>query len=366
MVKTRRIERIPVGAEPDLILPPRDPQETILTVLDYGPQHCERLELVDFGQLAQFKERPGVTWIDVRGLGRLELIREIAELFEVHPLALADVFDSPQTPKTETYGDTVFIVTRYRKAQGDDAYEEQVATLHGRGWLISFQERQSHDPLQTIRQRIERAGDRFRGNDADYLAYAIIDLMVDSYFPVLDASRDALAALEQEAAESRDSEILRRIQKARQETYELSRFLRQQRKAAEAFGRLEAPQISDNTRLFLRDALDHCTEQVELAEQQTELARGIRDFHLAMLNHRMNEVMHILTVIATIFIPLSFFASVYGMNFAPDASELNMPELRWRYGYVAWWTFSIATALTMLLWFRKRGFLGGSTSFNER
>ncbi|MDF1662068.1 MAG: magnesium/cobalt transporter CorA, partial [Planctomycetota bacterium] len=289
--------------------------------------------------------------VDVRGLKSEKKIRQIGRIFGLHLLMLGDIVHTPQAPKLEKFENFLFFLGR---AGPSPDYCEQISVVLGNNWVITFQETHTPDALVKVRERLALETSRVRKGGADYLAYALIDLIVDSHFPILDQMGEHLLALEERIFAGSEKSVLEEIQNLRRGGIEFSQILRAQRKAVLQLSVDPSTLLAEKNRPFFRDVADHASEQVEVLTQHAELVRSARDAHMSVLNQRLNEVMRFLTLISTIFIPLSFFSSVYGMNFAPESSPYNMPELTWRYGYLAWWLVVVLTVFGMVIWFRRK------------
>jgi magnesium transporter len=233
---------------------------------------------------------------------------------------------------------------------------EQVSLFLGPGWVLSFQERPG-DPFEPVRQRIRVARGRIRGAAADYLFYALIDAVVDNFYPLLEEFGARLELLEEAVIDDPREELVGVIHAARRDALALRHAIWPMREAMGQLYRDESSLISDETRIYLRDAYDHTIQVIDLLENYREMASALLDVYLSSVSHRMNEVMKVLTIIATIFIPLTFIAGIYGMNFDPDASPLSMPELGWYWGYPAVWTLMVVVALALAVYFKRRRWL---------
>jgi magnesium transporter len=292
----------------------------------------------------------GVRWINVDDPDPA-LLHEIGDRFKVHPLALEDVLSAPQRPKVERYADHYFMVLRMLRvregaAGGIDA--EQVSIFFGHDWVITLQERAGGDAFEAVREAIRQARGRVREAASDYLAYLLLDAVIDSLFPVLETVSDRVEAVETEALRP-GPRTLRELQRARHLVLALRRAIWPTREAIAVFQREDNPLISAETRVFLRDSHDHAVQALELVEALREMLADMMDIYLSAQNQRLNEVMKVLTVIATLFIPLTFIASIYGMNFE------HMPELHWPWGYAYVLGLMAVTAGVMLLFFRRKG-----------
>lgn len=293
---------------------------------------------------------PGVRWINVDGADA-PLLRELGARFKLHALALEDVLTGPQRPKVEHYADHYFMVLRMLRSTAPgqaDIDDEQVGVFFGHDWVITVQERPGADVFDPVRQAIRQGRGRVREAGADYLAYLLLDAVVDALFPVLEAVSDRVEALESETLGAAPR-TLQALQHTRHAVLGLRRAIWPTREAIGVLQREDNPLISAETRVFLRDIHDHAVQALELVEAFREMLAGMMDVYLSVQNQRLNEVMKVLTVIATLFIPLTFIASIYGMNFE------HMPELHWRFGYVYAFGLMAITALGMLVYFRRKG-----------
>ena len=295
-------------------------------------------------------------WVDVQGLADVELIRGLGERYGLHPLTIADIVHVHQRPKLESHDDHLFIVLRLPD-RTEGLLTEQLSILLGRDFVLTFQERPG-DCFDPVRERLRRADSPMRGRGVDYLAYALIDALVDSYFPILERYGELIEALEEQVIAQPEPARVARIQRLRRELLEIRRALWPQREVLSALLREDTPCIALGTRVFLRDCADHTAQLLDMVEIHREVASGLLDLHLASVSARMNEIMKVLTIIATIFIPLGFIAGLYGMNFDRKVSPFNMPELGWRFGYPFALALMLAVALAMLVYFWRRGWIG--------
>jgi magnesium transporter len=291
---------------------------------------------------------PGVRWINIDGLDAV-LLQQAGARFHLHPLALEDVMTAPQRPKVERYADHYFLVLRMiHHVHEGHIEDEQVSIFLGQDWVITIQETAGGDVFESTRAAIRQARGRVRDAGADYLAYLLLDAVVDALFPVMEAISDRVETIESEALHP-GPRTLRRLQRTRRTVLSLRRAIWPSREAIGIFQREDTPLIKAETRMFLRDIHDHAVQALELVEGLRETMTDTMDIYLSAQNQRLNEVMKVLTVIATLFIPLTFIASIYGMNFA------FMPELHWRWGYPYALGLMAATAAGMLYFFRRRG-----------
>lgn len=301
----------------------------------------EALALVDDDKL---------TWINVDGLGEFDVLEALWERFDVHPLVREDIINVTQRPKFEEYEHTDYLVVQMVQQRGT-LHAEQVSIVIGEGWLLTFQETIG-DVFDPVRDRLRKGKPRIRSGGSDYLAYALLDAVIDGFFPVLEHYGIHLEELEEEAIREPSGDTINAIYQLKRELLGLRRALWPLREAITAMTRTEGSElITRETRTFLRDAYDHVVRLMDMVETYRELASSLTDLYYSTLSHKMNEVMKVLTIVATIFIPLTFVAGLYGMNFE------NMPELGWRYGYFASLGLMGAIALAMVVMFRRRGWI---------
>ena len=349
--------RTPPGAAPGtLTVDPASPAP-IISVIAYGPDGLVEQQVDDVQQLRQFVQRWPVTWVNVDGLGDEKVIRELGEIFGLHQLALEDVINVHQRAKVEEYGEHLFIVVRMVELC-ERLQTEQVSIFLGQNFVLTFQERPGRDSIEPVRDRLRRNRGRIRSLGADYLVYNLIDAVIDGYFPVLEKYGERLDALEDEVTENIDRSTTARIHEIKSDLLVIRRAIWPHREAISMLVRDANPLIQPETRVYLRDCYDHTVQLIDLVETYRELGADLRDVYLSSISNRMNEIMKVLTVISTIFIPLNFIAGVYGMNFNTEKSPWNMPELNWYYGYPFALGVMLAVTCVMLYFFAKKGWLG--------
>jgi len=367
--------------------------KSVVSVIAQGPGPEDFFEKTfpagEFAGLAEIIGRYRVTWVNVDGLGDAATIEGLGKLFGLHPLALEDVVHVHQRSKVEEYEDYLFVVARMvdfdgspngsvpptgaenarpataadiprsRDADPDDRRPEteQVSLFLGQKYVLTFQERPGTDSFDPVRDRLRRRRARFLQLGADYLAYALLDAIVDGYFPVLEELGARLERLDADILDCTGGDHLTRLHRLRGDLLMLRKNLWPQREAIHTLIRDPHPLICAETLVFLRDCYDHTVQLLDVVETYRELCADLREYHYSQISTRTNEVVKTLTIISTIFIPLSFVAGVYGMNFDPDASPYNMPELRARYGYPATLAFMAAVGAGLLVWMRRRGWL---------
>jgi magnesium transporter len=297
-----------------------------------------------------------VTWVNVDGLGDVETIRALGEIFSIHPLALEDVVNVPQRPKVEEYEKNLFVVSRMPMADHHGG-TEQLSLFLGKDYILTLQERPG-DCLEPVRKRVRKGGTKLRSGGADYLAYALLDAVVDDYFPLLEELGDLLERMENDILAAPREAVLHDLHDIKQRIVPLRRILWSFRDVFTTLIRDEIPHVTAATHLYFRDCYDHTLQLIDLLEGHRENSSGLMDLYLSSLSNKMNDVMKILTIVATVFIPLSFIAGIYGMNFNPERSPLNMPELNWFWGYPFALSLMGLMAGAMLLFFRSKGWLG--------
>jgi magnesium transporter len=334
-----------------------DATPSILVLIDYDEASATRVQLPTPEDCVPYLDSKSVSWVDVRGLGSEDVLQRLGVVFRLHPLALEDLVNVPQRPKIEEYDDQLLIITRMVMPlrQGHGCVTEQVSFILGQHYLLTVQEEPERDTFRSVRDRIRTCKGTIRKHGADYLAYALIDTIIDGFFPVLEAYGEQIEELEAEVVASPTRQTLEKIHILKRELLHLRRAIWPQRDALNSLIRDGNDLISDEVRIYLRDCYDHAVQVLDMVETYRELAASLMDVYLSSVSNRMNEVMKLLTVISSIFIPLTFIAGVYGMNFDPQASPWNMPELQWYYGYPLCWTLMLSSATGLIVFFWKRG-----------
>jgi magnesium transporter len=352
----RHKRRTPVGAPPGTLIV--DPQSTRTTISVFTYDGSRMVEEADVGvdAISGLQGDLPVTWIDVQGLGDLEAIRSLGENFALHHLAMEDVLNLHQRSKVEEYDDYLFIVTRM-PADTPRSETEQISMFLGHDFVLTFQERPG-DVFDPIRSRIRNHKGRIRTSGPDYLAYALIDAAIDNYFPILERCGEALEQLEDRVVAKAEPVLVGEIHNMKRDLLELRRAIWPQREMLNSLIRSDSDLVTDTTKLYLRDCYDHTIQLMDMVETDREIALGLVDVYLSSLSNRMNEIMKVLTIFATVFMPLSFIAGFYGMNFDRDASPWNMPELGWYYGYPAAIAMMAIVAVVLIAYFRRRGWVG--------
>ncbi|MDP3938666.1 MAG: magnesium/cobalt transporter CorA [Deltaproteobacteria bacterium] len=346
------------GTSPGTLLVDPAAPKPVLRVMAYGPDRIVEREGISPEDAREYLGHWPVTWISVEGLGDATVIEELAEIFDIHRLALEDVVNVHQRAKVEQYDGLQFVVAQAASLD-QDLHTEQVSFFLGADFVLSFHERSGEPAFELVRDRIRTSRARIREEKADYLLYSLLDAVVDGYFPVLEGYGERIETLEDEVIHKPDNEIIFRIREIRRNLLMLRRSTWPLREMLNSLLRDPIPHITDSTRVYLRDCYDHTVHVIDILEIYRELSSGLMEDYLSSINNQMNQVMKVLTIFAAIFIPLSFIASLYGMNFNTKRSPLNMPELDWYWGYPFVLLVMAATAGGLLWYFRRKGWLGG-------
>jgi magnesium transporter len=326
-------------------------------VISYDSENLIEREVTSVEELRPLLDSKRTTWINIDGLGNADTLRAVGALFDLHALALEDVVATNQRPKMESYQSHLFIIAHMPVFESGIS-TEQVGIFLGSSFVLTFQEReQPGDCFDPVRRRIREGTKRLRTLGPGYLAYALLDTMIDSYFPVVERFSVRLDELEAEALERPAHDLISRIHLLKHDIASVRRVVWPQREAIQSLIHEESSLISAETRLYLRDCADHAQQLRDHVEITRELASELMNFHMSNLSSRLTEVLKVLTIISTLFMPLSFIAGVYGMNFDPSVSPWNMPELRWAHGYPFSLGIMAAVAIAMLLYFKRKGLM---------
>jgi len=330
-------------------------EKTNIRIIDYDSTNIVEKTVSTIEECFPFKEKPTVTWINIDGLHEVDPIEKIGKYFDIHPLILEDIANTGQRPKLDFFGQGFFIALKMLRInpETDKIQTEQFSFVVGKNYVISFQERIG-DVFEPVRNRIRKSVPRIRFMDSDYLAYTLVDAIVDAYYSVLETMSERIEAVETKLIREPGPENLEAI-------YELKRELIYMRKAVwplrEVIGGLErigSEFIHDSTHVYLRDLYEHTVQVIDSVETFRDMVSGLLDIYLSSVSNKMNEVMKVLTIIATIFIPLGFLAGIYGMNFDTSISSWNMPELGLRYGYVLFWVLAALIGGGLFVFFRRK------------
>ena len=342
------------GAMPGTMISPLDASPTRVSVICYSETEILEQPVTDLGQLVDLLERWPVTWVNVDGLSDTKILDGLAGLFGIHRLSMEDVVHLHQRPKVENYGDYLFLIARMVEDH-DPLRTDQTSLFIGANFLLTFQEFPG-DCLDPVRLRLRSQAGRIRQAGADYLAYAVLDAILDGYFPVMELYSDRLEAIDDAVTNSPTPRIVPELHRLRGNLLQVRKMMVAQRDALNEMIRDDFPLIAHETRLYLRDCVDHTAQILDVVETYREMCADLRDYYLSRISHRTNQVMKVLTIISTIFLPLSFIAGVYGMNFNTTHS-LNMPELNWAFGYPFALGLMSATAIGLLVYMHRHGWL---------
>lgn len=328
----------------------RKAERTRITVFDFADSQLEERELGSWEECFPYLDTPRVSWINIDGLHDTEGLQKLGTHFGLHPLVLEDIVNTHQRPKVEDHQDYLYIVLKMLEypAGGEEVVAEQISIILGRNFVISFQET-AGDVWDPVRERIRRGGGRLRTSGADYLAYALVDAVIDEYFAVLEKIGEQIENLAEEVSEEPSPAALERIHQFKREMIFLRKSIWPAREVAAALTREDSGLIRKPTVVYLRDVYDHAVQLIDAMESYRDLITGVQDVYLSSVSNKTNEVMRILTVFAAIFAPLTLLAGVYGMNFK------NMPELGWKLGYPLFWVVSLGITLLMINVFRRKG-----------
>ncbi|MGB3298147.1 MAG: magnesium/cobalt transporter CorA [Phormidesmis sp.] len=351
-----------VGMTPGTLVIDEDASPTELTLIDYSDRSAIRRKLRSPEEAAEHLDTQSISWIDLQGLGNEDVLNRLGSVFHLHPLVLEDVVNVPQRPKIEYYSDQVLIITRMvmmaPTASDEDPHftSEQLSFVLGKNYLLTVQEELNQDCLDPVRSRIRNNIGRIRYEGADYLAYALLDAVIDAYFPVLEEYGEYIESLEDEVIFNPTRQTVQKIYRIRRELMFLRRSIWPQRNALNQLIRDGSSDlVSPEARVYLQDCYDHVVQVLDIVETYRELTANLMDVYLSSVSNRMNEVMKTLTVISSIFIPLTFIVGVYGMNFDTTVSPWNMPELEAYWGYPTCWAAMGAIALGLSYYFWQKG-----------
>lgn len=321
-------------------------------LMDYDKQEISEKVIQSIESCYPFKDLPTMTWVNINGLHDVDVIEKLGLYFNVHPLILEDVLSVNQRPKMEDSGDILFIVLRmlWFDEKNKEIQSEQVSLILGKNFLFTFQEKKG-DVFEPVRERLRQFKGRIRTLGVDYLAYALLDAIVDNYFLVLERLGDQIENLEELLINNPSEETLKTIHKLKRDMIFLRKSVWPLRETISGLERSESALFQKSTGVYLRDVYDHTIQVIDTVESYRDMVSGMLDIYLSSVSNRMNEVMKVLTIIATIFIPLTFIAGIYGMNFE------FMPELGWKWSYPVVWFFMTGLAILMIFFFRRKKWL---------
>jgi len=355
-MKTQLFKRRPrkVGLPPGTLVFTGDQrvEKPRLTLIDYNEESIEEREIDSVDACIPFIKKDSVTWINVDGLHQVNIIKTLGDHLKIHPLIQEDIVHMDQRPKMEDMDAYLFMVLKMIMIDpsAKELESEQVSLIVGQRFVISFQERQG-DVFEGIRERIRNTHGRIRRMEADYLAYSLLDAIVDQYFVILETVGDEIESMEDEVMENPTPNTLQHLHQLKRKMLFLRKSIWPMREMISALERSESKLIQKRVHPFLRDLYDHAIQIIDMLETLRDMNSGMFDMYLSSVSNRMNEVMKVLTIIATIFIPLTFIAGIYGMNFE------HIPELKWRFGYAGFWIVTACIATIMVVFFKRKKWL---------
>lgn len=335
----------------DITTPP-PPDTVYIQCIDYGP---DQVQITDHKDIDAFLAQPRPDWATVRWLNidglHPYVINKVKDAVGIHTLAAEDILHVPQRPRVEPYENDLFIITRMMRLIDERLVSEQVSMFMTHNLVVTFQETHG-DVWEPIRERIHREGSRLRKNNPSYLVYALLDAMIDHCFPILERYGDVLEDMEAVVLSSPDAKVLSRIHAIKRELSALRRIMWPMREVVTGIRDAEIDTVADISRTYLRDVYEHTVQLVEIIETYREVTAGLTDLHMSTISNRMNETMKVLTIMATLFIPITFLAGIYGMNFE------YIPELGWRYSYASFWVACVVIVGGLLWYFKRKGWIG--------
>lgn len=346
----------PGEAPGTLDLEPDAPDPNII-LIDYNTENATRLTISDPEECRPYLDTQSVSWVDVQGLGNQHTWDKLIDIYKLHPIAVEDIVNVPQRPKVVDYKEQLLMVAWMVMIYPDDGslHKEQVSLVIGKNYLLTIQEEPDYDCFEPVRDRIRYSKGIIRGQGVDYLAYALIDTIIDEFFPVLEQYGEIIDDLEDEVVFEPTPKTLKKIYELRRELLTLRRAVWSHRDALNILIRDDNNLISSEVRIYLRDCYDHTIQLRDMVDTYREVAAGLMDIYLSSVSNKMNQVMKTLTVISSIFIPLTFLAGIYGMNFDTEKSPFNMPELEWYFGYPLCLSVMIITSAVQIYFFWQKG-----------
>lgn len=322
---------------------------TKVRIMDYDEKNFKESEAETINECFPLKNTPTVSWIDVSNINQTEIIKQMDECFDLHPLIIEDIKNLDQRPKIEDFGKYIYIIFKILNHNKKGELEiEQISAILGKNFVITFQAGKEGDVFEQVREKIRKKKGKIRRMKADYLTYRLIDSVINNYFKVLENLKGKIEILEEELVSNPNQETIKSIYKLKKEIIIIRNSVWPLREVVNNLEREESYLIKKETKVYLRDLYHSITQLIDNVELTRENLSGMLDIYLSSVSNKTNEVMKVLTIIATIFMPLTFFAGIYGMNFK------FFPEISWHYGYLFFWVIVIITAMFMLVYFKKR------------
>ncbi len=349
------------GSEPGTLIIEPDAKPSRIILIDYDEDNAIRKVDITPNACAPYIGTNTVSWMDIQGLGSETVLKQVGEIFNLHPLLLEDVVNVPQRPKLEDYNNQLLVISQMVRLKEDESGfdTEQVSFVLGKRYLLSFQEEELQDCFEIVRDRIRTSQGRVRKSGADYLTYLLLDTIIDGYFPVVEHYEDRIEALEDMIISNPDRDTMQEIYDVRRELLALRRLIWPMRNVLHLLMRDHHGIVSDEVQIYFRDSYDHVIQILEIIEAYRELAASLMDVYMSTMGNKLNEIMKFLTVISTIFIPLTFIVGVYGMNFE------NMPELKGEWSYFMVWLVMLAVAGGLIFYFWRKGWFKPIYSLKE-
>jgi len=349
------------GSEPGTLIIEPDAKPSRIILIDYDEDNAIRKMDITPNACAPYIGTNTVSWMDIQGLGSETVLKQVGEIFNLHPLLLEDVVNVPQRPKLEDYNNQLLVISQMVRLKEDESGfdTEQVSFVLGKRYLLSFQEEELQDCFEIVRDRIRTSQGRVRKSGADYLTYLLLDTIIDGYFPVVEHYEDRIEALEDVIISNPDRDTMQEIYDVRRELLALRRLIWPMRNVLNLLMRDHHGIVSDEVQIYFRDSYDHVIQILEIIEAYRELAASLMDVYMSTMGNKLNEIMKFLTVISTIFIPLTFIVGVYGMNFE------NMPELKGEWSYFMVWLVMLAVAGGLIFYFWRKGWFKPIYSLKE-
>lgn len=349
------------GSEPGTLIIEPDAKPSRIILIDYDEDNAIRKVDITPNACAPYIGTNTVSWMDIQGLGSETVLKQVGEIFNLHPLLLEDVVNVPQRPKLEDYNNQLLVISQMVRLKEDESGfdTEQVSFVLGKRYLLSFQEEELQDCFEIVRDRIRTSQGRVRKSGADYLTYLLLDTIIDGYFPVVEHYEDRIEALEDMIISNPDRDTMQEIYDVRRELLALRRLIWPMRNVLHLLMRDHHGIVSDEVQIYFRDSYDHVIQILEIIEAYRELAASLMDVYMSTMGNKLNEIMKFLTVISTIFIPLTFIVGVYGMNFD------NMPELKGEWSYFIVWLVMLAVAGGLIFYFWRKGWFKPIYSLKE-
>jgi len=349
------------GSEPGTLIIEPDAKPSRIILIDYDEDNAIRKVDITPNACAPYIGTNTVSWMDIQGLGSETVLKQVGAIFNLHPLLLEDVVNVPQRPKLEDYNNQLLVISHMVRLKEDESGfdTEQVSFVLGKRYLLSFQEEELQDCFEIVRDRIRTSQGRVRKSGADYLTYLLLDTIIDGYFPVVEHYEDRIEALEDVIISNPDRDTMQEIYDVRRELLALRRLIWPMRNVLNLLMRDHHGIVSDEVQIYFRDSYDHVIQILEIIEAYRELAASLMDVYMSTMGNKLNEILKFLTVISTIFIPLTFIVGVYGMNFE------NMPELKGEWSYFMVWLVMLAVAGGLIFYFWRKGWFKPIYSLKE-